>query len=157
MFKLGPDEAKRVVCFGRQAESAAQSLRMGKGSQKMSLGKSSPGLKGMGQFTLWLGCQEKLNSTSTPDHALYRWFGRVKTPIASFSCVLSGAAGNRLTHRAALYCRLFAVAIHGSLKLLYSTGIKLENKSQEKSSCEAYKTVMLENQMKNWLHVLNAF
>lgn len=120
---------KHIVCFGRQAESTAQSPRTGKGLQRMSFGEgfSRAGRHVMAYPLARLPREAEQHIHSRPR---YRSFWRVKPPN-SFTppvCFLvqQGIDADPLW----CFCTadFFAMALHGSLKLLYSS-IKLGNKS----------------------------
>lgn len=70
-----------IVCFGRQSP-LCNPPGQGRYCRGCHLVKASPGLQGMGWLILWLGCQEKLNSTSTLDHGT-GGFGEWKPLVAS--------------------------------------------------------------------------
>lgn len=68
---------EQVVCSGTQSPLHNPPW-WDRDRRRCHLVKASPGLQGMAWLIFQLGCREKQDSTSTPDHALYWWFGRVK-------------------------------------------------------------------------------
>lgn len=90
-------------------------------------------LQGMEWLVLWWGCQEKVNRWSTQDHALCWCFGRVKNPIAFFSCLLSGTVRNRLWPTVLfLYFRLGYTRVYKTLLQQQNQVGKLKEKMQER-------------------------
>lgn len=157
---------EHIVCFGRQAESAAQSPRTGKGWQRMSFGEGFSRAAGHEvAFPLaGLPREAEQHICSGPSTILVVWEG--ENPLCflllgafwySWEQTLTRCVGFVLQTFCCGYTWVFKTPLQQQSWKSSKQQVGKIKATAGKLSCEAYKAVTLENQMKNWLHVLNAF